>query len=279
MEEVSQMEAWRTWASTGTDPKEFIDAQSTLCYLLLPETETKLVLERPVGSKWTEVADELRFCYSSCDLGHALFGTAMASVCEEAITACVQRAMQSWESSLNVTQAEFTTALNNAKKEVDAIAGVSALKGRRKVKYSYRGVDVEMTVDNVQRQVEYGLRLRLRAEASRAGLIKSLPAEDALVADVAGAQIWSIGKPLLTSMIKARQMLWEYILETDEDKRSGDTVEYLTKGRCRRRAVEEFGTVKEKRSYGIEIAGMRNTRKIRRHGVFGCDSVQALNLK
>eukprot|EP00971_Amphidinium_carterae_P171273 3394955-Amphidinium_carterae.1 len=71
------------------------------------------------------------------------------SRCLDQFTSCNQ---------LNVTQAEFTTALNNAKKEVDGIAGVSSLKGRRKVKYNYRGVDVEMTVDNVQRQVEYGLR-------------------------------------------------------------------------------------------------------------------------
>eukprot|EP00971_Amphidinium_carterae_P233184 4628575-Amphidinium_carterae.1 len=82
-----------------------------------------------------------------------------------------------------------------------------------------------MTVDNIQRQVEYGLRFRVRAEASRAELIKQLPAEAALVQEAGTARKWAIERALLTTMLKARKTLWEYILETDEESRSGDTVE------------------------------------------------------
>eukprot|EP00971_Amphidinium_carterae_P094395 1868974-Amphidinium_carterae.3 len=124
-----------------------------------------------------------------------------------------------------VTQKEFIQKLHEVKVAVEGIAGVSALKGRREVVFTYRGIKVPFTVSSIQKEVELCMRLRLRAEACGSGELDALPCENAFVKAVEGQVCWKIGKSLLTAAKKARSHFWDCLREKPEAERDGDAVE------------------------------------------------------
>eukprot|EP00971_Amphidinium_carterae_P017429 343704-Amphidinium_carterae.1 len=67
---------------TGDDPSQLVEEHSPMIWMLLPETETKAIVDLPKGVEWKDHAQSVRYVYGSSRLGESLMAGAIVAVSE-----------------------------------------------------------------------------------------------------------------------------------------------------------------------------------------------------
>eukprot|EP00971_Amphidinium_carterae_P256844 5099289-Amphidinium_carterae.4 len=76
-------------------------------YLVLPRTETKLILDRGIDEAWGPVKDEVKFVYCSSASGRVLFAALVADICQDEVATMVLEALEGMSKQEQLTQKEF----------------------------------------------------------------------------------------------------------------------------------------------------------------------------
>eukprot|EP00971_Amphidinium_carterae_P026752 527706-Amphidinium_carterae.3 len=104
------------------------------------------------------------------------------------------------------------STLQSIRKNLEGVAGITSLMGRRKPTFTYRGVKIALPVQSLEHQYETAVAVRLRQEAVLAKQLVQLPAE-ADLCQTPTTSSWRIAESQILGAKKARKLLWEKVNE------------------------------------------------------------------
>eukprot|EP00971_Amphidinium_carterae_P055051 1084785-Amphidinium_carterae.1 len=213
-------QAWRSTASTNTDPVQFMQEQDTMVGMVFPYDDVMAVLRHDEDADLSTIAVEIRRLYSTGVAGRALMSGAVRALCEQDLQQLIATHLLKLANT-DVTEALFVKTLAECKTAAEKTVGISCLSGRRVVSFDYRGLELKIPVGSVGRQCEMALRIALRAAASLGAAILALPSETDLVSDTSTVKM-TVHSKLCSGAKKARQHLWDALREQEKDTSSGN---------------------------------------------------------
>eukprot|EP00971_Amphidinium_carterae_P151788 3008555-Amphidinium_carterae.1 len=107
--------AWRSTASTNTDPVQFMQEQETMiAAMIFPFDDVKAVLELDENADLSSIAVEVRRLYSTGVAGRALMSGAVRALCEQDLQKLIEKHILMLANT-DVTEALFVKTLAECK--------------------------------------------------------------------------------------------------------------------------------------------------------------------
>eukprot|EP00971_Amphidinium_carterae_P337958 6475066-Amphidinium_carterae.2 len=210
-------ETWRYYNETNTDPASFIEEHADFIYIVLSETDCKVVMSLGESASFSTAAAEVARLYGSSRTGKALFGSAMKCVAEAKIQEKVSTTMTKLAKASSVTPELLSELLARQTDGINGIEGASLLHGRRDIRCSYGSIPITLIAKSPAKAGELQVQVALRASASHSEKLPKLPCEEAVCALGQGLSL-KIDPKVVRKSKTARGHLYQILRETQDDE-------------------------------------------------------------
>eukprot|EP00971_Amphidinium_carterae_P172429 3417990-Amphidinium_carterae.5 len=184
------------------------------------------ILEESRCTPLTDCKAEVSFVWSHCDLGRALFSGAMKRIASESVDTVEKVSMTQLVSVASIAEAHIALVLKDAASKLQFLAGVDEIT-KRTVKIKYRGIGFEHCCSCPLDQIEYAVRVWLRAKGASAGTLTELSGESLYVSTESLNPECKVPEKLLSKTNRVRQHVATLLSKQAEEDQDGD------KTRCR----------------------------------------------
>ena len=173
-------EAYSTFRASMKGPAEWLESNLDLWPLVLPEAETRMLMEASSDSSWLQLSDEIQKVVDSGPLGTRLFGFAYKLILGELVEEAICKHVRAMLKKTPIKEEAFVESMKQAKLAVADISGVEALPERRQIEVRYRGWPISLKIQCLADEVSFRHAAALRELAVESGDLLPLACEEIL---------------------------------------------------------------------------------------------------